>query len=83
MTQIGKKQASDHQKHFFQLLVPQVHQAGNNAVFSADAYVLFYARINKSVGSENKNASSVASSANHTNKVLNSQNKVWISFIYS
>lgn len=27
----------------------QVHQAGHNTVFSADAYVLFYARINKNL----------------------------------
>ncbi|RUS89725.1 hypothetical protein EGW08_002543 [Elysia chlorotica] len=52
-----------------------VHQAGNNAVYSADAYVLFYARINKGVGTDNKNVSSAASTANHTNKVLNTQNK--------
>ncbi|GFS14249.1 ubiquitin carboxyl-terminal hydrolase [Elysia marginata] len=52
-----------------------VHQAGNNAVFSADAYVLFYARINKSVGADNRAAPSATSSSNHSSKLLNPQNK--------
>lgn len=52
-----------------------VHQAGSNAVFSADAYVLFYARINRSVNSDSRNVQTAANSANHANKQLNSQSK--------
>ncbi|GFO38740.1 ubiquitin carboxyl-terminal hydrolase 36 [Plakobranchus ocellatus] len=53
-----------------------VHQAGNNSVFSADAYVLFYARINRNVGASNKNATpATASTSNHINKDLSTPHK--------